>query len=32
MESDPEGGKAVLDHFKAFRHSPQEVKVREKKD
>lgn len=32
MESDPEGGKAVLDRFKAFRRSLREVKVREKKD
>jgi hypothetical protein len=32
MESDPEGGKAVLDRFKAFRRSLREAKVREKKD
>jgi hypothetical protein len=32
MESDPEGGKAVLDRFKPFRRSLREVKVREKKD
>ena len=32
MESDPEGGKAVLDRFKAFQRSLREVKVREKKD
>jgi hypothetical protein len=27
MESDPEGGKAVLDRFKAFQRSLREVKV-----
>jgi hypothetical protein len=32
METDAEGGKTVLDRFKAFGRSPREVKAREKKD